>query len=103
MPASGLAVVYLHGGAWYGLDKDVGTRPLFRHLAAQGHVVVDVAYRLFPETDLPGMVADAKRALAWVSTTRPTSRSGPTGSWWPAGRPAGIWPCWPPTPTTTRP
>jgi acetyl esterase/lipase len=48
------------------LRKDVGTRPLFRHLAAQGHVVVDVAYRLFPETDLPGMVADAKRALAWV-------------------------------------
>jgi acetyl esterase/lipase len=29
-------------------------------------VVVDVAYRLFPETDLPGMVADTKRALAWV-------------------------------------
>jgi acetyl esterase/lipase len=29
-------------------------------------VVVDVAYRLFPETDLPGMLADAKRALAWV-------------------------------------
>jgi acetyl esterase/lipase len=48
------------------LDKDVGTRPLFRHLAAQGHVVVDVTYRLFPETDLPGMVAHAKRALAWV-------------------------------------
>ena len=70
VPASGLAVVYLHGGAWYGLDKDVGTRPLFRHLAAQGHVVVDVAYRLFPETDLPGMVADAKRALAWVQHAR---------------------------------
>jgi acetyl esterase/lipase len=64
--ASGLAVVYLHGSAWYLLDKDVGTRPLFRRLAAQGHVVVDVAYRLFPETDLPGMVADTKRALAWV-------------------------------------
>jgi acetyl esterase/lipase len=66
VPSSGLAVVYLHGGAWCGLDKDAGTRPLFRHLAAQGHVVVDVAYRLFPETDLPGMVADAKRALAWL-------------------------------------
>jgi acetyl esterase/lipase len=64
--SSGLAVVYLHGSAWCMLDKDVGTRPLFRHLAAQGHVIVDVAYRLFPETDLPGMVADAKRALAWV-------------------------------------
>jgi acetyl esterase/lipase len=68
VPASGLAVVYLHSGAWCGFDKDLGTRPLFRHLAAQGHVIVDVAYRLFPETDLPRMVADAKRALAWLST-----------------------------------
>jgi acetyl esterase/lipase len=63
---SGVAVVYLHGSAYYVLDKDVGTRPLFRHLTAQGHVVVDVAYRLFPETDVPGMVADAMRAVAWV-------------------------------------
>jgi acetyl esterase/lipase len=68
VPASGLAVVYLYGSAWCMLDKDFGTRPLFRHLAAQGHVIMDVAYRLFPETDLPGMVADAKRAVAWVRT-----------------------------------
>jgi acetyl esterase/lipase len=68
VPASGLAAVYLHGSAWCILDKDVGTRPLFRHLAAQGHVIMDVAYRLFPETDLPGMVADAKRAVAWLRT-----------------------------------
>jgi acetyl esterase/lipase len=66
VPPSGLALVYLHGGVWCALDKDLGTRPLFRHLVAQGHVIVDVAYRLFPETDLPGMVADTKRALAWV-------------------------------------
>jgi acetyl esterase/lipase len=66
VPPSGLAVVYLHGGAWCALDKDFATRPLFRHLAAQGHVIVDVAYRVFPETDLPGMVADTKRALVWV-------------------------------------
>ncbi|HYT79107.1 MAG TPA: hypothetical protein VEQ37_07620, partial [Actinomycetota bacterium] len=44
VPPSGLAVVYLHGSAYYILDKDFGTRPLFRHLAAQGHVIVDVAY-----------------------------------------------------------
>ncbi|MGB8022438.1 MAG: alpha/beta hydrolase [Candidatus Nanopelagicales bacterium] len=48
------------------LDKEVGTRPLFGHLAARGHVVVDMAYRLFPETDVPWMVADALRAVAWV-------------------------------------
>ena len=63
---SGLAVVYLHGSGWYVFDKDFLTRPLFGHLAAQGHVVVDVAHRLFPEADVPGMVGDAKRAIAWV-------------------------------------
>jgi acetyl esterase/lipase len=63
---SGLAMIYLHGGGWYVFDKDFATRPLFGHLAAQGHVVVDVAYRLFPETGVPGMVGDAKRAVAWV-------------------------------------
>jgi acetyl esterase/lipase len=68
---SGLAVVYLHGGAWSLLDKDVGTRSFFRHLAAQGHVVMDVAYRLYPETDMLGMVGDAKRAIAWMKAQGP--------------------------------
>jgi acetyl esterase/lipase len=63
---SGLALVYLHGSGYYVFDKDFMTRPLFGHLAAQGHVVVDVAHRLFPETGVPGMVGDAKRAVAWV-------------------------------------
>jgi acetyl esterase/lipase len=63
---SGLALVYLHGSGYYVFDKDFMTRPLFRHLAAQGHVVMDVAHRLFPETGVPGMVGDAKRAVAWV-------------------------------------
>ncbi len=63
---SGLGVVYLHGAAWAALDKDCLTRPLFSHLAAQGHVVMDVAYRLFPETDIPGMVGDARRAVVWL-------------------------------------
>jgi acetyl esterase/lipase len=63
---SGLAFIYLHGSGWHYLDKDKGTRPLFRHLAAQGHVIMDVAYRLCPETNWRGMVADAKRAIAWM-------------------------------------
>ena len=65
---SGLAFVYLHGSGWAILDKDFGTRPFFRHLAAQGHTVMDVAYRLIPEADIYGMVGDAKRALAWIKT-----------------------------------
>jgi acetyl esterase/lipase len=63
---SGLAFIYLHGSAWWLLDKDYQTRPFFRHLAAQGHVVMDVAYRLCPEVDIYGMVGDAKRAVAWM-------------------------------------
>jgi acetyl esterase/lipase len=63
---SGVGFIYLHGSAWTFLDKDYGTRPFFRHLARQGHVIMDVAYRLFPETDFMGMVHDAKHAIAWM-------------------------------------
>lgn len=63
---SGLAVIYFHGSAFYFLDKDLNTRPLFRHLAAQGHVIMDVAYRLAPETDVMGMVYDVRRAVNWM-------------------------------------
>jgi acetyl esterase/lipase len=63
---SGQAFIYFHGSAFYFLDKDFKTRPFFRHLASQGHVIMDVAYRLAPETDMMGMIADVKRAIAWM-------------------------------------
>ena len=37
---TGTAIVYLYGGSWHFFDKDVFTRPLFRQLTAQGHVVM---------------------------------------------------------------
>ena len=63
---SGLAYIFLHGSAWAIGNKDMFTRHFFRHLVAQGHTVMDVAYRLVPEVDLYGMVGDAKRAVAWM-------------------------------------
>jgi acetyl esterase/lipase len=63
---SGLAFVYIHGGAWFHMDKDMGTRPFFRHLVAQGHTVMDVAYRRCPEVDIYGMIGDVKCAIAWM-------------------------------------
>jgi acetyl esterase/lipase len=63
---SGLAFIYFHGSTWVLFDKDAGTRPLFRHLAAQGHAVMDVAYRLYPDTDIEGMVGDVRRSVAWL-------------------------------------
>jgi acetyl esterase/lipase len=65
---SGLAFVYLHGGGWAIGDKDSFTRPLFRHLVAQGHTVMDVSYRLCPEVDIYGVLGDVKRAIAWMKT-----------------------------------
>lgn len=63
---SGLAFIYFHGSAWTVLDKDFGTRTYFKHLVSQGHVIMDVAYRLFPETGMRGMVNDVYRAIHWM-------------------------------------
>jgi acetyl esterase/lipase len=63
---SGLGFVYIHGGGWYFMDKDMLTRPFFRHLVAQGHTVMDVSYRLCPEVDMYEMIGDVKRAVAWI-------------------------------------
>jgi acetyl esterase/lipase len=63
---SGTAIVYLYGGSWHFFDKDVLTRPFFRQLAAQGHVVMDAGHRSCPEVDVTGMVGDVHRAVAWI-------------------------------------
>lgn len=68
---SGLAFIYLHGGAWWIMEKDFGTRTFFRHLVAQGHTVMDVSYRLCPEVDIFGMIGDVKRAVAWMKEKAP--------------------------------
>lgn len=65
-PPTGVAFLFFHGSAWHFGDKGAGTDPMCRHLAAQGHVVLDVAYRLAPEADITGMVSDVKRSVAWV-------------------------------------
>jgi len=65
---SGLAFIFFHGSAWAILDKDFGTRPFFCHIASQGHTVMDVSYRLIPETNIYGMIGDVKRAIAWMKT-----------------------------------
>jgi acetyl esterase/lipase len=81
-PASGVertgaAIVYLYGGSWHFFDKDVFTRPLFRQLTAQGHVVIDAAHRSCPETDLIGMVGDVHRAVAWIKANSERYRIDP--------------------------
>jgi acetyl esterase/lipase len=66
VPPTGLGVVFLHGSGWLYADKDFGTRYFFRHLAGQGHVIMDVAYTLAPKAGLYAMLADVKRAIVWM-------------------------------------
>ncbi len=63
---TGLGVIYVHGGAWRLMNKDMFTRPMFRRLAGQGHFVMDIEYRLAPAADIPEMVSDVKRAVLWL-------------------------------------
>lgn len=68
IPPSGLAVIYLHGSGWHYADKDFGTRLFFQHLAAQGHLILDLSYSLAPEANLPCALGDVKQAIAWLKT-----------------------------------
>lgn len=66
---SGVGLVFLHGSSWYYFDKDLCSRTLFRHLAAQGHVILDVAYTLAPHADMAGMLHEVRQAQQWMRTT----------------------------------
>jgi acetyl esterase/lipase len=68
IPHTGEAIIYLHGGLWQALDKDFLTQPLFRRLASQGHVIMDVAYSLAPGADLNRILGDVKQAIVWMKT-----------------------------------
>ena len=65
-PQSGIGIIYSHGSGWRVGDKDMLTRPFFRRLAKQGHVVLDIAYSLYPEADLPTMVSEVILAIMWM-------------------------------------
>lgn len=74
---SGLGVVYAHGGGWRVGDKDMLTRSLFKRLTSQGHVVLDLAYTLWPDGDLPAMVAEFNQAILWLKENCATLEVNP--------------------------
>ena len=65
-PRTSLGVIYAHGSGWRVGDKDLGTRTFFQRLAGQGHVVLDIAYTLWPQADIPTMVTEVNQAVLWM-------------------------------------
>lgn len=55
----------IHGGAWVYGDKELN-RLYCEYLAARGVAVVGMSYRLLPDTDLVGQVADVFAAAEFV-------------------------------------
>jgi acetyl esterase/lipase len=65
---TGVAMIYVHGGGYFTSQKDFGTRPFFRHLASQGHTIMDIDYRLGPQANVFDMLSDVFHALKWLKT-----------------------------------
>jgi acetyl esterase/lipase len=63
---TGLAMIYVHGGAWRLGRRNIDKFPYFRKLAAQGHLVMDIDYTLAPQGTMREMVLDVKRAVSWL-------------------------------------
>ena len=62
-PAPGL--IFIHGGAWKGGNKDM-YRPYAARYAQRGYVVASISYRLSREAPFPAAVEDAKCAVRWM-------------------------------------
>lgn len=77
VPPSGLGMIFMHGSAWHYGDKDMGTDVFFSHLAQQGHLIMDLAYRLAPEADIFAQVGDVKRAIHWLKANAERYRVNP--------------------------
>ena len=76
-PRSGLGIIYIHGSGWRVGDKDMLTRPFFRNLVGDGHVVVDIAYTLWPQAGIPTMVKEVNQAVLWLKENAETYRLNP--------------------------
>jgi len=58
-------LIFIHGGAWKGGNKDMYRVYAVRY-AQRGYVVVSISYRLSKEAPFPAAVEDAKCAVRWM-------------------------------------
>lgn len=79
---SGVAIVYVHSGAWAAGDKtDADETPLLQYFMDQGHVVFSVNYTLaeflcLGASPFPANLNDVKWAIAWANRAAQKSTYG---------------------------
>ncbi|OZG69492.1 alpha/beta hydrolase [Bifidobacterium eulemuris] len=64
--AAGPVLVVIHGGGWVAGSKATNESQA-KYFASRGFRVVNINYRLQPETDFAGQLADIFAALDWVA------------------------------------
>lgn len=57
-------IVYVHGGAWVANTKE-HNRSYAEYLASFGYCVVNLSYRLLPDTDVRGQIQDVGAAIQY--------------------------------------
>jgi acetyl esterase/lipase len=68
VPRTGLAILYLFGGAWHYMNRTLWTGTFLHTLASKGHVVMNVGYTQAPQARLPAMIGDVKQAIARIKS-----------------------------------
>ena len=64
-------VVWIHGGALIMGNREGVSKRLKDAVLKAGYVLVSIDYRLAPETQLPGVIADVEDAIKWVHEKGP--------------------------------
>jgi acetyl esterase/lipase len=64
-------VVWIHGGALINGHRESVPAWLTAACRANSHILVSIDYRLAPETQLPGIIADVEDAFRWINESGP--------------------------------
>ena len=59
-------VIYIHGGGWYGGNKDVFGATLANKFVPDGFAVASLNYRLTMDAPFPAQLRDSESAISWL-------------------------------------
>ncbi|CAD0057681.1 unnamed protein product [Aureobasidium pullulans] len=66
-------MLFIHGGAWIGGNRQGFSRPVFEEFLSYGFVVVSTDYRLVPESSfINGQLEDIRDVETWIKTEMPS-------------------------------
>ncbi|THW43541.1 alpha/beta-hydrolase [Aureobasidium pullulans] len=66
-------MLFIHGGAWIGGNRQEFSRPVFEEFLSHEFVIVSTDYRLVPESSfVNGQLEDIRDVETWIKTEMPS-------------------------------